>query len=257
MFGDCNELKYLNLSNFKTSKVNNMDLMFADCHELQYLDLSNFNIKETYDTSYMFGNCNELTIVKGIENFDINHLNQEEINTEGMFEHCNKFKGYKELMLKLKNKQNFISEEDSNKLNDNLGNELEQNNPELLEGNNYSIVKPKEKDKMLIKCTYDIKENNFTQLINFRGKNSVNNDILNYLKVLNGDKKENLIFGRFFDNIGIHTITYICEIKFRNLSFMFRECSNQKKIEFITCDTSEVTNMEEMFVECKELEYLD
>ena len=141
MFGDCNELKYLNLSNFNTSKVNYMDSMFADCHELQYLDLSNFNIKETYDTSYMFGNCNELTIVKGIENFDINHLNQEEINTEGMFEQCNKFKGYKELMLKLKNKENFNSEEASNKLNDNYEKELETNNLDLREGNNYLTIK--------------------------------------------------------------------------------------------------------------------
>ena len=82
MFGECNVLKNLNLSNFNTSKVGEMTSMFDECNELEYLDLSNFDSKETFDTSYMFINCYKLKEIKGIENFDIDHLNLVIVNAE-------------------------------------------------------------------------------------------------------------------------------------------------------------------------------
>ena len=38
---------------------------------------------------------------------------------------------------------------------------------------------------------------------------------------------------------------------------MFNNCSSLKKIQFISFDTSEVTNMNSMFKGCNSLEYLD
>ena len=35
MFQKCNELEYLDLSNFETSKVRNMEVMFNKCHKLK------------------------------------------------------------------------------------------------------------------------------------------------------------------------------------------------------------------------------
>ena len=35
MFQNCNELEYLDLSNFNTSKVNNIKIMFSECKKLK------------------------------------------------------------------------------------------------------------------------------------------------------------------------------------------------------------------------------
>ena len=61
MFAECNVQENIDLLNFDTSNVTdmecmfmacyklnnvtNMDLMFEECRELEYLDLSNFNIQ--------------------------------------------------------------------------------------------------------------------------------------------------------------------------------------------------------------------
>ena len=44
MFSECNKLKEIKgLNKFNTNKVNNMVAVFQECKELEYLDLSNFN----------------------------------------------------------------------------------------------------------------------------------------------------------------------------------------------------------------------
>ena len=96
MFQECNELEYLDLSNFNTSnitdmtcmfnlcnklreikginnfttnKVTNMNAMFQECNELKYLDLSNFNTSNITDMGCMFNLCHNLKKIKGINNF--------------------------------------------------------------------------------------------------------------------------------------------------------------------------------------------
>ena len=54
MFNECNELEYLDLSNFNTSKVTDMSIMFNKCHKLKYLNLLNFSIN--CDTENMLRN---------------------------------------------------------------------------------------------------------------------------------------------------------------------------------------------------------
>ena len=44
MFQACNELEYLDLSNFNTENVTDMSWMFCDCNKLKYLNLLNFSI---------------------------------------------------------------------------------------------------------------------------------------------------------------------------------------------------------------------
>ena len=43
LFRNCDDLKYLNISNFNTSSVTNMDRMFSHCSSLTSLDLSHFD----------------------------------------------------------------------------------------------------------------------------------------------------------------------------------------------------------------------
>ena len=69
MFSGCSSLKSLDLSNFNTSKVEYMDDMFYGCSSLTSLDLSNFNTSEVTDMYEMFSRCSSLTSLN-LSNFD-------------------------------------------------------------------------------------------------------------------------------------------------------------------------------------------
>ena len=58
MFQLCNELEYLDLSNFNTSNVNDMVCMFYGCNKLKYLNIKNFYFKIGCNTNLMFNNIN-------------------------------------------------------------------------------------------------------------------------------------------------------------------------------------------------------
>ena len=109
------------------------------------------------------------------------------------------------------------------------------------------------------RCTYDIRYLSDVQIINNRDidETDINEEIKSKIKILNGDKKEELIFKKTFNETGINTIDFIIEGKLNNMSYMFYNCSEIKEIEFISFDTSEVTKMKELFSGCKKLEYLD
>jgi surface protein len=63
-----------------------MNSMFQECNELEYLDLSNFNTKNITDFSFMFNKCYKLKQIKGINNFKTDK--SETMNK--MFAECNK-----------------------------------------------------------------------------------------------------------------------------------------------------------------------
>ena len=61
MFYDVRSLTSLNLSNFDTSQVTNMQYMFSDMTKLTTLDLSNFDTSKVTDMKYMFNEMYGLT----------------------------------------------------------------------------------------------------------------------------------------------------------------------------------------------------
>ena len=60
MFGNCNSLINLNLSNFNTQNVINMSEMFRYCYSLKNLDVSNFNTQNVKVMNWMFKYCYSL-----------------------------------------------------------------------------------------------------------------------------------------------------------------------------------------------------
>ena len=69
MFDSNCELKALNLENFNTNKVTNMDSMFNQCYNLESLDLSKFNTTNVRSMNFMFYQCiglKELNLVSFI-----------------------------------------------------------------------------------------------------------------------------------------------------------------------------------------------
>ena len=62
-----------------------MGAMFQECNELEYLDLSNFDTSNVIDMGNMFFGCHKLKEIKGINNFNTNKVT----NMNGMFQDCN------------------------------------------------------------------------------------------------------------------------------------------------------------------------
>ena len=53
MFNQCHKLKEIKgINNFNTIKVKNINSMFQRCNELEYLDLSNFNTFNVTDMEF-------------------------------------------------------------------------------------------------------------------------------------------------------------------------------------------------------------
>ena len=61
MFTACIRLTTLNVENFDTSKVTNMNSMFYGCSSLTTLNVENFNTSNVTDMKYMFRNCANIT----------------------------------------------------------------------------------------------------------------------------------------------------------------------------------------------------
>lgn len=83
MFGWCESLTSLDVSNFNTENVTDMSSMFGMCLSLTSIDLSNFNTANVTDMSYLFYNCSNLT------SLDLSNFNTENVLDMGrMFDGC-------------------------------------------------------------------------------------------------------------------------------------------------------------------------
>ena len=64
MFSGCSSLKELNINNFNTINVNNMEGMFYGCSVLNELNLYNFNTNNVTNMQYMFYGCPSKLVMK-------------------------------------------------------------------------------------------------------------------------------------------------------------------------------------------------
>ena len=69
MFSGCSKLTSLDVTNFNTENVKNMGYMFANCLKLTSLDVTKFNTEKVTDMRYMFMNCESLTSLD-VRNFN-------------------------------------------------------------------------------------------------------------------------------------------------------------------------------------------
>ena len=83
MFHRCTSLTSLDLSGFDTSKVTNMKWMFYKCLSLTSLDLSSFNTSNVANMSLMFSQCYSLT------SLDLSSFDTSKVTHMGwMFDEC-------------------------------------------------------------------------------------------------------------------------------------------------------------------------
>ena len=92
MFSNCRSLASLDVRNFNTANVTNMNGMFAYCVALTSLYLTNFNTEKVTNMGNMFSTCKALTTIYASSKF-VTTLVSNSIN---MFYNCKKLKGEEE-----------------------------------------------------------------------------------------------------------------------------------------------------------------
>ena len=86
MFNKCKKLKEIKgIDKFITNKVETMRGIFLECNALEHLDLSNFNTSNVINMEGMFNKCNKLKEIIGINKFITNKVTTMRV----MFQHCN------------------------------------------------------------------------------------------------------------------------------------------------------------------------
>ena len=86
MFSNCGVRK-LDLFNFDTKNVTNMEAMFRSCHDLVELDLSSFDMSKVAYTTIMFVNCEKLKTIY------CNANASQAAKSDNMFKNCTSLVG--------------------------------------------------------------------------------------------------------------------------------------------------------------------
>ena len=89
MFSNCSSLTSLDVTHFNTANVTNMGYMFYSCSSLTSLDVTHFNTAKVTDMSRMFYNSSSLTTIYASSKFVTTQVS----NSSSMFYNCEKLKG--------------------------------------------------------------------------------------------------------------------------------------------------------------------
>ena len=239
MFSNCKNLSSLDLSNFNTEKVTDMNKMFYNCNKLSSLDLSNFNTEKVTNMSGMFFGCSALTTIYASDNFKTDKVTV----SSNMFGGCTNLKGY-----------------DSSKIDHTYANcsttgyftpgcaYAEFDNATKTLTFRYKRVKPE--------GAYDL--------------NVGDNDPGWYAQRENIEK---VVFDASFANARptscyrwFYKCTSLTEIEgienlntqnVENMRYMFTSCIKLKSLDVSKFNTANVTHMSNMFEDCEELSSLD
>ena len=92
MFYNCSSLTSLDVTHFNTAKVTNMSFMFSSCVALTSLYLTNFNTEKVTNMEKMFSGCQALTTIYASSKFVTTLVTK----SSGMFKNCGKLKGEEE-----------------------------------------------------------------------------------------------------------------------------------------------------------------
>ena len=101
LFFGCSSLININVSNFNTENVTDMECMFLNCSSLTFLDLSSFNTSNVKNMSHMFHGCSSLKNIN-LSTFDTRNVTLMTC----MFENC---KSLTNLNLSNFNTQNVLN----------------------------------------------------------------------------------------------------------------------------------------------------
>lgn len=93
MFNGCNNVQFIDVSSFKTPKVENMSYMFTGCEKLLELSITGFSKENLQKAEGMFADCMSLTIINANYKFDLSMLSEDNIS-QPMFKDCVNLTGF-------------------------------------------------------------------------------------------------------------------------------------------------------------------
>ena len=251
MFNGCLKLKEIKgMNKFTTNNVITMNAMFQDCSVLEYLDLSNFDTSKNINMECMFNRCYKLKEIKGINKF----ITNKTINMKIIFNCCHELEYLDLSSFDTSNVTSFLCMFNGcHKL-------------KKIKGINKLITSKVTDMKRMFSQCYELE---YLDLSNFNTSNVINMSLMfnkcHKLKEIKGLNK--FITNKVTDMKAMfndcYELQYLDLSNFDtsntiNFSFLFSGCLKLKEIKGINqFITNKATDMGAMFQECKELEYLD
>ena len=272
MFYNCSSLTSLDVTYFNTEKVTNMSNMFDSCSSLTSLDVTHFNTANVTDMHYMFSNCVALTSLY------LTNFNTEKVTyMYGMFFSCSS-------LTTIYASSKFVTTQVSNS-------SFMFNNCEKLKGEEVGWTNDKATDKTFAKIEGGyfsggiprVKYADGTLTFFLTSKETLGENEYGIYglgakpdwvwKNPNVTKVTKVVFDPAFANArptncyawfqGYVNLTSIEDIEYLNTSQvtdmhnMFSECSHLQTTDFSGFDTRKVKDMSYMFHNCGSLKSLD
>ena len=221
MFEGCESLKKINFHDtFNTSKVTTMEYMFRNCKNLQEIDLSNFDTKNVENMSYMFSECSSLKKIDCINKLDATNV----INMGSMFENCKSLTN--------------------------------------IDLSNFKTLKVTNMKSMFYGCTL-LDQINLSETFNtknvtdmeymFRDCKSLTKIDLSKFDTTKVTNMSSMFYGctllvqiNLSENFKTSNVNY--------MSYMFERCKNLKNLDLSSFDTSRVNSLSYMFSGCESLQ---
>ena len=274
MFSGAEKLQSLDLSHFNTNNVTNMKLMFTGCKLLTNLKFSTFNTSKVTDMTMMFWQC------EALQNLDLSTFNTSNVtNMSGMFYGC---KALQSLKLSTNFKTTVVTDMSSmffscEKLTSLDLSSFSTNNATTMETmfdnckslvslniNNLKTNNVTDMRDMFYNCnslqSLNLSSFNTSNVTNmnamFCGCNS-----LETLNLNNFDTSNVTDMTMMFGSCNLLTsldLRSFSSAKLQKMASMFLSCSALESIQFGPNFTaSEVTQMDNLFSQCKELNQVD
>ena len=243
IFHECSSLINLNISNFNTEKIKNMNCMFCFCSSLTNLNLSNFNTRNTTNMNNMFSECSSLI-----------NLNLSNFNTQNVTDMSYMF--YKCSSLTNLNLSNFNTKNVTN-MNYMFFKCSSLTNIDL---SNFNTKNVTDMDSMFRYCSSLTNLN----LSNFNTKNVINMSwmfshctSLTILNISNFNTQNVNDMSKMFHYCNSLTNLDLSNFNTQNvtdISMMFYKCSSLIKLNLSNFNTQNINNMDSMFSGCSSLE---
>jgi len=246
MFGGCSSLTSLDVSNFDTKNVTDMGGMFGGCSSLTSLDISSFNTSKVTDMDGMFSDCSSLTSLD-VSNFDTGNV----IDMDGMFWGCSSLTSLDVSNFDTKNVTDMggmfggcsslasldISSFDTSKVTDMDGMFSDCSSLTSLDVSNFDTGNVTDMDGMFGGCS---------SLTSLDVSNFDTGNVSNMFRMFHNCRNLTSLDVSNFDTGNV-----------TDMGWMFDGCNSLTSLDISSFDTSKVTDMNNMFAGCYNMISLD
>ena len=220
MFGSCYSLKSLDLSGFDTKECNNMRAMFYRCNAIETIKLDGFDTSNVTDMYWMFVDCTSL------QSLDLSNFRTAKCkNMENMFGGCTNLKNLDVSGFDTKN----------------------------VESMKWMFAKCESLESLDIA---NFKENHCTTMYcMFSGCKSLQSLDLSNLET---DKCENMAY-MFYgcESLDELKVSSFKTANVQDMTWMFYKCKDLKELNIASFETGKCTSFDQMFCSCESLTQLE